>query len=293
MPDFPGCTPPPAQRMPESSKARVRQRLHAAMHGEPAKPQRRWLAPGLAAAAALAVVGGTFVAMSYNRDGGDVGGVGAPLQPADGTSSGAPTPDDPTQPTTSPSLLKPKTAADPARTCDQEIGQSIGPRLPGASVTAQRDSGPGTTYLYETKTAWIVCDDLTASDGGGPTLLSLVNKSRPYQPDTSTLAVSENLITNPDGRWVYEQFVAGGPDFEGVEAISYAFPDGHTEDAVVGENGLWSMTYLASDGVLFDPKVNEVDLDPITVTVRHAGGHVSTFTLAWGLDTCAQINHGC
>ena len=185
------------------------------------------------------------------------------------------------------------TGSVPATSCVQEIARAAEPSLRGAAVSAERDYGPGTIYLYETKTAWVVCDDLSATDGGAPTLLSFHDKARRYEPYAVTTGVSENLITNSDGNWVYDQFVAGGRDFDGVEAITYVFPDGHVEDAVVGRNGMWSMVYLATDGVFMDPNTNETRLDPIKVRVRYTGGGIHTFNLRWGLDTCAQLNHGC
>lgn len=205
--------------------------------------------------------------------------------------SGAPT--EPSPSTVGPGDPGVPTGPVPATSCAQEIARAAEPSLRGAAVTAERDYGPGTIYLYETKTAWVVCDDLSATDGGAPTLLSFHDKARRYEPYAVTTAVSENLITNSDGNWVYDQFVAGGRDFDGVEAITYVFPDGHVEDAVVGRNGMWSMVYLATDGVFMDPNTNETRLDPIKVRVRYTGGGIHTFNLRWGLDTCAQLNHGC
>jgi hypothetical protein len=53
------------------------------------------------------------------------------------------------------------------------------------------------------------------------------------------------------------------------------------------------MTYLPADGILADPKTNTFNLDPIQVTVDYTDGETKVFTLQWGLDTCAQVNHGC
>jgi hypothetical protein len=132
-----------------------------------------------------------------------------------------------------------------------------------------------------------VCDEFSAVDGGFPTLLNFHRKSAGYEPDRSTLAVSTNYVESEGG--LLSEYVAGGRDFDGVAAISFAFPDGHTERAIVGQNGLWSMVYLP-----------ERDLSaqgpPIEVTVEYTdavGGGSETFVLRWGLDTCAQLNHGC
>ncbi len=187
-----------------------------------------------------------------------------------------------------------------AVSCDEEVKElaRFQPSVRDATATAQRDTDIGTIYLYETKTAWVVCDDSTAATGGPqsergyvPTLISLHLKGIPYQPSVGTLSISENFLGTPANGSNY--FFAAGRDFNGVQAISYTFPDGHTEQAVVGENGLWSMSYLPTGGVLADPKTNTSRLDPITVSVDYMSGDRRDFALQWGLNTCAQFNHGC
>ena len=175
------------------------------------------------------------------------------------------------------------------------------PALQGATVTAERDSGAGTTYLYATKSAWVVCDDSTAVLGGPesekgytPTLVSSHLKSESYQPDTDTLAISMNFIGSADYSSIESAyFFAAGRDFDGVQAISYTFPDGHTERAVVGENGLWSMAYVITDRPTLNLFADTSQLDPVDVTVASTGGDTAKHALQWGLDTCAQLNHGC
>jgi hypothetical protein len=307
MPDRNDFTPPPPEPLPGDRKRALRARLLAAADTPSVSPARSWLVPGLAAAAVLAIVAaGAYVA---SRDG-DSGGPGSREEVPVGvtttsTTSTTPSADSSRPVTPDPSTVPPTvTAAAPPATpstapgggpgsCDKDIEQLGEPGLHGASVTAQRTTGPATTSLYETKSAWIVCDDLTASDGGAPTLFALHEKAQGYKPDVSTLKVSDNIITNPDGTVRYDQFVAAGRDFDGVRAISYVFPDGHIEDAVVGQNGLWSMNYLANGGLFLEPDTNLTTLDPIEVTVHYTSGDVRTFSLKWGLDTCAQINHGC
>lgn len=189
---------------------------------------------------------------------------------------------------------------DEAVSCDDEVKEfaRFEPSLRDAAVTAQRETALGTIYLYETNTAWVVCDDSTAVPGGPhsergytPTLISFHKKSQDYSLYLDTLAVSQNYIASPDGAYSY--FFAGGHDFDGVQAISYTFPDGHTEDAVVGKNGFWSMSYLPTDGVLADPRTNTSRLDPIKVKLRHSYDNFWVASLEWGEDTCAQLNHGC
>ncbi len=307
MSDRNDLTPPPDERFPDDHKRAIRAQLLASADSRPTTPGRRWLAPGLAAAAVLTIVGvGAFAANRYDNSMAPgstetlapAGGVTTPLTAGPSDDPSAPGDPSPTDPSDDPSAPRDPPPTDPsdestAGACKDEVRLLHEPTLRGASVTAERGYGSGTTYLYETKSAWVVCDDLSASDGGSPTLFSPHDKSQSYQPDTSTLAISENVITKPDGTWASAQYVAAGRDFNGVQAISYAFPDGHTEGAVVGRNGLWSMTYLATDGPLFNPRTNALDLEPIEVTVDYTSGDDRTFTLEWALDTCAQISHGC
>lgn len=317
MPDTPDLTPPPEEPMPDETRSRIRHRIVEAATTD-TRPGGRWVIPTLAAAAVIAVIAGTYAVSALDDDG---AGRTDSLQPA-ATSTGipslSPTPtlppptptpgpsrsDQPTPtvaPSTAPStaaMTPPPLTATPGPptghiSCPTELGDLGDPSLRGATVTAERGYGPWTTYLYETKSTWIVCDDFAAQGGGRPTLLAPHDESKPYEPDVSTLAISENSAWKPDGAPGDYQLLAAGRDFAGVRAISYTFPDKHTEQAVVGQNGLWSMTYLPADGILADPKTNTFNLDPIQVTVDYTDGETKVFTLQWGLDTCAQVNHGC
>jgi hypothetical protein len=87
--------------------------------------------------------------------------------------------------------------------------------------------------------------------------------------------------------------VAGGIVPEGATAfdVSYTFPNGGTEHAtkVTDDQGRtwWRMLYVYEDG-----GGNELRKPPITVQVSYSGVQ-HTYRLRWGLDTCAQANHGC
>jgi len=320
--DSPDLTPPPEEPLPDERKAAMRHELLAATEHEAEPARRGWLA-GAAAAAVVAVIaaGAYAIDNGADPDGADPGGVDQ-LQPADRTDATqsatepatAPTPTPTSEPPPAPTSEPPNGEPSPegqqpyeppmpgddpstdgnySTSCEDEIRHLFQPSLRGATVTAERDYGPGTTFLYETKTAWVACDDLTASNGGAPTLVSFHQKSDNYEPSRETLAVSDNWILDDDGSAMYAYLFAAGRDFDAVQAISYRFPDGHTEHATLGENGLWSMNYIATGGPLFDPKTSTLELDPIEVEVRYTDGDTQTFTLHWGLDTCAQLNHGC
>ncbi len=81
-----------------------------------------------------------------------------------------------------------------------------------------------------------------------------------------------------------------------MTGISYLFPDGveRVAEVATDEQGRdwWRMEYVTSEGVLADPRQNQTKLDPIEVTVALSGA-AYTVPLEWGLDTCAQLNHGC
>lgn len=300
-------TPPTLEPLSDEQRHAMRAELLAAVQRPPGA-EHRWLMPGLAAAAVVAIVAVGAVVVGHGGDG--PSGSTNPFAPAgQGGSSVQPTPAPLPEPTGHPHTSAPSVSApgkhviprgshvlptkglvDETTTCEQEIAALHRAGLDGATVTANRDYGDGKTSLYETKSDWIVCDTLASADGGAPTLFSPHQKDDAYRPDLSTLAVSENFSL--DRAW-FAQFVAAGRDFDGVQSISYAFPDGHTENAVVGETGMWSMLYVPTSGPLADPHVNQTTLDPVQVTVTYTGGATDRFTLEWGLDTCAQINHGC
>ncbi len=301
----PDLTPPVPDPLPEERKRALRAQLLAATGKNPATSRRGWLVPGLAAAAVAAIVA-TGVYLT-NDDGSSRST--SPLRPAGGADASAettgPVPPPPAD-TTVPAETAPSAyvsigspAVDPPRAenCADAVNELItqaAPPLAGAAPTASRAGAIGTTYLYESKAAWVVCDDFASVDGGAPTLLQWHLKRDSYAPTAKTVGISENHVGKAGQ--LDHQYFAGGRDFDGVRAISYAFPDGHTEDAVVGQDGLWSMNYQPTTGVLVDPHTNERRLDPIKVTVTYTaavGGGTDTFTLAWGLGTCGQTNHGC
>jgi hypothetical protein len=313
---------PPGRPLPEERKLEMRQELLAAIEAEEGRRRRTpsWLVPGVAAAAVLGIViaGAAVIGAEPGRTTSQPAG-------APGSTAEAAEPDpatDPTEPrdesltvrregefwviervqpdgtttTEARPVVEGESGEDPgageeltgSESCDAEVASLARSRaeLEGAAVTAERGFGASTTLLYETKTAWVVCDDWAAEDGGPPTLWNYHERSDAYAPSPQTLAISTNLLAGSGPETA--QYVAAGRDFDGVEAIAYDFPDGHVEQAVVGRNGLWSMTYLTEEPLSTTQPVH------VTVDYTEAGGGGSeTFTLQWGTDTCAQLNHGC
>lgn len=303
--------PPSPDPLTYERKLAMREELLASTGKGRARRGHPWLVPGLAAAAVVGIVAVGAVVVQHTGSG--PSGSASPIAPAGhgdtpgghGAASVQTTPSAghhhlaaTSAPQVGRHVIRRGTRVFPTKggallhtpvtTCQQEIAGLGVPGLDGATMTAERSYGDYSTSLYETKTDWIVCDTGATTDGGAPTLFSPHQKADPYQPNLETLAVSQNYSMD-DSTWA--EFVAAGRDFDGVESISYAFPDGHVQNAVIGVNGLWSMTYLPTGGPLTTGNLN--GLDPIQVTVDYTDGHTDTFTLQWGLNTCAQANHGC
>ncbi|HSV39542.1 MAG TPA: hypothetical protein VLI04_12360, partial [Nocardioidaceae bacterium] len=158
--------------------------------------------------------------------------------------------------------------------CDKEVP------LEGATVSETI----GTTSLYATADAWVVCDTFASQDGGVPTLLETHPQAAPYVPDRSTLAISTNFLGQGQA-----QYFAAGKVFDGVDVIEYTFPDGKTVRAKTS-NDFWVMDYRPEDGPLASGDLR--GLKPIVVSVEGPSTGAG-WSLEWGKDTCAQRNHGC
>ncbi len=253
-------TPPPEQRLPAARRQAMLQSILAAADAPKVRVAHRWVAPALTAAAVVVIVAGGGLVTSRHHES---GGTPTPL-----TAAGRP-------------------SHPPGASCRGQIAGLHLPDLGAAeSVTADRRYAGGRLALHETKQAWVVCDDPSAREGGPPVLFQAHRRFEPYHPDASTLAILETAGPHP-------RFVAAGRDFDGVRAISYTFPDGTTVSARVGVNGLWSMTYLPSTGILRDGAVDSSGLAPVVVTVHYTAKPLHSVTLQWGKDICLSTDPGC
>ena len=253
------------------------------------RPRRSVLVPVLAACSVAAVVA---VGVALTRDGGSDPEAAPSGGGTSGTTSVTETPE-PTQPTSAdateaacPDPASPGVTVtelteelqrvgcairdNPPSSCADEVG------IAGARLAAEI----GTTSLWENDQRWVVCDTFASQDGGVPTLLTTYANGEGLTPSPDTLAISENHLMQGGS-----QYFAAGRVFPGAGPITYHFPDGHDERATT-RNGLWVMNYVLTQGKL--GRGDSRGLDPITVTVDG-----QTFTLEWGLGTCAQTNHGC
>jgi hypothetical protein len=266
-------TPPPERPLPEPSRVRIRAELLAHAHDHRSTGPR-WAVP-LGAAAAVALVAGMGVWAV--RAGGD----GPEATPAAGGASSAPA-----TPSATPSDEGTSTPTAPSSgtqvgtgTCEQELAHV----LDGAALALEFPADPdGQTSIWVKGDRFALCD---VRDG-----TTTVHHPLPITPRGGVDAYAVSSVH--EGTQVTR--VAGGARPPGVEGfdVVYTFPDGRVQQAEHGRDAegrwWWRVVHTARD-----PGGSELDQPPIQVAVRDAGGTRETYTLAWGVDTCAQANHGC
>ena len=278
---------PGERRLSDQTRAQVRADLLHHADGRRHPGRRGWMPVAVAAAAGVAVVGlGTALLVGgLDSDGdGDVRPVPAGRvteAPAAPTPSAPPTPD-PDPDVSAPDAVTTSEAVDVrAGSCDAL------PQTRRAEPAGAIEIGPTTVRLYENGQTWFVCDEWAALDGGDATLF----------PDhrLGSALVRDHLVVSMNfsmDRSEPSQYVAGGalPD-DLVEAISYEFPDGHVQEAVV-QDGMWAMAYFATDPPL-DGTGRMPRQAEASVTVDYRDGTQQVFVLDYPMDFCAQVNHGC
>ncbi|WP_067439876.1 hypothetical protein [Nocardioides jensenii] len=276
---------PPERRLDDQSRARMRAELTEETARSTTPRARSWLVPAAAAAAVASVAALGTVLMTNGDDGGP--DRTEELAPAGSGTAGDQTqgpsvPDPGSSKGMTEQTLQAAPLTDPPATCADEVPAY----LPGAAEAARTTYDEGLAVLFTKGQSWVLCDDWAASaDGGAPTLLG--NRATNDPAAEQTYALSQNYSMTNDS---VAQFVAGGPTLPGVQSISYTFPDGHTQQAVMGDD-MWLMAYVPTSGPLVD--LETAQTEPIHVVVTRAGGGRASYDLQWGQDSCAQINHGC
>lgn len=270
-------TPPPDEPMTEQTRARIRADLLASTRGQGPSRASRWVVPGVAAAAVVLVAGMAAWAVQVGGDDGTSG-------PSAGGSSSAPPSDESTVvATTKPGRVTgsvpPENAVEPATSCGDELAEV----LPGAEQAAAFPDG--TSFLVKGD-RFVLCDVRA-----GTTTVHHPVSTTPGE-GVEPFRVS-SLYAPEKGGGFRTIRVAGGLVPEGMTAfdVRYTFPDGHTEAATTIDDDQgrtwWRMLYAYDDG-----GGNEMEEQPIRVTVGYSGVQ-RTYDLQWGIDTCAQANHGC
>ncbi|WP_300406402.1 hypothetical protein [Nocardioides sp.] len=278
---------PPDVSLDPAAKARIRQQVLAGVQ-EPAT-ERRWLVPaGAVAAVALIALVSTVVA-----SGGDNMPELAPAGPATVTTTDEPTNEPTTEPTTDEPTTDPEPANAPAAletACRPELG------IEKAEEVLTFSDDLGSAAFYSDGTRWQLCsvhgDIVTVQADETIARPSRFDSVEPYQVSTDTVVAADGTLRT--------SFTAGGvlySDRDEYLSIVYTFPGGVTVPAELAEGrdgaAYWAMDYTPTDGPLADPKVNQTKLPEIEVEISYEGGFVQGFPLEWGIDTCAQVNHGC
>jgi hypothetical protein len=295
--------PPPPEPLDPAARARLRARVLTDVDTVPPTSRGRWAVP-VAAAAAVAVVATMAAVVGLSSPGDRT--QEAPLGGAvPSTASASPA----TDPATTPSA---STTSLPVLPDEGGVATSEpGTLLPGSGASAPEDCAgelrfvlrgaePVVELAGEASTAtFVVKGDRWAQCTVGPEAVTVAGDrevTATYARDDATPWQVSSDISDFRRSSMTLLFVAGGPLPEGVTAITYRFPGGAVEEAVTATDDQgrtwWRMEHVATDGVLADPGRNQLELDPIEVTIVSGGG-TDTVLLDWGTDTCAQLNHGC
>lgn len=280
-------TPPPERPLPDPARARIRAELleHAHDHRS---ATAGWLVPVGAAAAVALVAGLAYWAINAGADEAGLPVTGGASSGASATPSVSDSAAVPTAPPSPPASVPSTAFSTPASGEPVEAGtgscaDELEYVLKGAQLALQVDDH---SAFYVKGDRFVLCDTREGA--------TTVTHPLPLQPreELATYRVLSLYAPAPQG--YRDVRVAGGVVPAGAESsfdVAYAFPDGHTEHAVTATDDQgrtwWVMAYTyADDGG------SELSQPRIRVDVTYAGTHDS-YLLSWGVDTCAQANHGC
>lgn len=255
-------TPPPDEPMPDQARARIRAELLEAAQA-PSR-SRRWLVPAGVAASVVLVA----AVAAWAVQGGDGGGEVAPSTE---------TSESPSAPTEIPSPTAPPV--------DQQVGhgsceQELRNPFPGAEQVAS---------IGDFVSFWVAGDQYAVCAQASER--TTIHRPLPMVPAESASTYAVSTVYQEEAGKLHVVRVAGGILPDGVTGIRYRLPTGETIPVEIVEDdqgrSWWGM------GVdLAAPPGNETKSPPIEVTVSYSGRQ-EQYTLDWGLDTCAQVNHGC
>jgi hypothetical protein len=281
---------PPARRsIPEKRRKRMRDKLDAEITSTTTVNRRdgaarRFGIPAVAAAAVAAIAIGGYLIASNGNDGdngidpaGQGGGGG-------GQDDTRPKQQDGQQPDTAEGQSGPSTVlADPDQAYQECIDLVGGRTTDEPTGKLAIDNGKGTTVVIADSTDSYTCNIKPDHALSNPL---------PLNPEAvvGSFAVADNATGNALPNDPGEMVWGGGALPEGVSEVTYTFPDGHREAAVV-QDGFWAVQYFSPKSFT-KPGQSVFDIDPITVALDGSGGP-QTLTLKWGAHTCNQVTHGC
>jgi hypothetical protein len=270
---------PPARRsIPEQRRRRMRDKLDAKIDATTTRRDgavRRFGIPAVAAAAVAAIAIGGYLLASDDGDGGggaDPAGQGGDTRPKQQDSQ-------PNDAEAGPSTV----LADPEQAYQKCIdmavrqfelrGEPIGEDPTGKLAI---ENGTGITVVVANSTESYVCNVKPDKAVSHPSPFTATTEAKAYW---FAMNYTGNVIPGEKGEYAW----AGGRLPDGVTGVSYAFPDGHTEDAVV-HDGFWAMQYYAEK-----PIAKGLDW---TVDVTLDGPNGQTIPLDY-TAMCNQVSHGC
>lgn len=244
----------------------MRSQLDAEMHSTSRREGaiRRYGIPVAAAAAVLAAAIGGYAVLDGR------GGFG----PA-GTTTGSP---EPTQQTSRP-VPNPANAY---RLCAKLVPEADAwngrpSKKPVGKLAI--DNGKGITVVMANDTYAYTCNVKPDSAVSRPRPLG--SRVSPEAFDVA-LNATRNVLPFDSGEMIW----GGGALPDGVTSVTYVFPDGHEEPAVI-RDGFWAMQYFTEEGL-----DGTDDANPIKVELDGPGGP-RELSLEWGTHTCNQVSHGC
>lgn len=288
-------TPPPDEAMPDQARARIRAELLAAAQGD-RRSGRRWVVPAAAAAAVVVVAGLAGWAVQSGGGGSEGAPAGASTSatsteaatPEPGPTESGPTEPGPTD-VRSIEVSKVPGAQEDHQVDVKERGcaRTMRETLPGAAQVAEfPGDGAHATSVWVAGDRFTICD---VADG-----MTTTHQPLPLTPvpGVETFRVSSMYLPADGGGFDVTRVAAGVvPGGAAAYDVRYRFPDGATVPAEVttGSDGrtYWRVVHRSAA-----PEGSEAKQPPIEVTLSLSGVR-HDYRLQWGLDTCAQANHGC
>jgi hypothetical protein len=284
--------PPQRRSIPEHRRIRMRDELENEMHTTSRRDSRlrRFGIPIVAAAAVVGLAVGGYAVLGGNGTGLSPTGTTTKTPKPTPTVTLTPQPTPPPKPTPTPTkketkqaepLAKPSQAYRSCINLVRNAGQWIDNPPRNLSGKLAVDNGKGITVVVANGSDAYTCNIKPDS---------AVSHPRPLDSGVSqeTFAVANNYTGNVIPGDNSDMVWGGGALPNGVTSITYAFPNGDQEQAVI-KDGFWVMQYFSVEPFA---EIGEPVTGSIKVKLDGSGGE-RELTLRWGDHTCNQVSHGC